>query len=102
MIRGIGAQVGLREKFGYGESLSMVYCKFHHDVIASSNIKDITDYCKENDIEYITTMDFIWEAYTSKLMTEEECNTFLRLVIERDSKLPCTRITDFTPRQLFL
>ena len=38
----------LSDRFGYGESLSMVYCKFHHDVIASSNIKDITDYCEKN------------------------------------------------------
>ena len=37
----------LGDRFGYGESLSMVYCKFHHDVIASSNIKDITDYCEK-------------------------------------------------------
>lgn len=92
----------LTTKYGYGESLSMVYCKFNNDVIASSNIKDITDYCTENDIQYITTMDFIWQAYTIKLMSKDECNTFLKKVIEKKSKLPYSKITDYTPRRLLL
>lgn len=92
----------LNAKYGYGESLSLVYCKFNNDVIASSNIKDITKYCDENNIQYITTMDFIWQAYITKLMSEDECNTFLRKVINRNSKLPYFRITDYTPRQLLL
>ena len=57
---------------------------------------------KKIDIQYVTTMDFIWKAYTSKLMTEEECNTFLRLVLEKGSKLPVSRIKAFVPRPLFL
>ena len=34
----------LTKKFGFGESVCMVFCKYNQDVIASSNIKDITEY----------------------------------------------------------
>jgi len=34
----------LYKRYGLGESMSMVYCKFNNDVIASSNITEITDY----------------------------------------------------------
>jgi hypothetical protein len=92
----------LHEKFGLVESMSLAYCKFNHDVVASSNITEITNYCEENDIQYITTMDFIWQAYITKLMSEEESNTFSRMVIDKGSKLPCKRIKDFKPRELHL
>jgi hypothetical protein len=92
----------LTTKYGYGESLSLVYCKFHNDVIASSNITEITNYCEENDIQYITTMDFIWQAFKIQLISEDECNSFLQKVIDKKSKLPCRKITDYKPRTLFL
>jgi len=71
------------------------------DVIASSNIKDITEYCSQNGITWITTMDFLWKALTSKLLTEEECNEFIKRVIEGSSKLPVKNIKEFHPRNLF-
>ena len=92
----------LTAKYGYGESISMVYCKFNNDVIASSNIKDITDYCDNNDIQYITTMDFLWQAHRTKLMSEVECNKFIETVKNKKSTLPVNKITEYTPRELFL
>jgi len=91
----------LRKKFGFGESICMVFCKFNQDVIASSNIKDITEYCNQNGITWITTMDFLWKAYTSKLLTEDACNEFIKRVLDEGSKLPVRNIKEFTPRELF-
>ena len=71
----------LNDKFGLGESLSMVYCKYNNDVLASSNLRD-----------------FIYQAYHTKIMTEKECDDFITKVLDKGSKLPVTRITDFHPR----
>jgi hypothetical protein len=91
----------LLNKFDMGESACMIYCKYNQDVVASSNIKDITDYCLANDITWITTMDFLWKAYQMKLLSEEECDDFIKRVVSNGSKLPVKRINDFVPRPLF-
>lgn len=54
-FRLISQAVGL----GRGESACMVYCRYHHDVIGSSNLRDIREYCVQNGIVYLTTCDFL-------------------------------------------
>ena len=78
----------LKKKFGDGESACMAYCKYNKDILASSNLSDIKEYCEENDIEYITTMGFLYEAYQTKVLTEKECDTFIANVLNSGSKLP--------------
>lgn len=73
---------------GAGESACMAYCRFSHDIIASSNLSDIKAYCEKNGIAYLTTMDFVYEAYVSGLWGEEECDDFIRTVLRKGSKLP--------------
>lgn len=92
----------LNKRYGMGESMSMVYCKFNNDVIASSNITEITDYCDTNNIQYITTMDFIAQALKIGLMTEAECDSFLVNVIAKGSTLPYNKISKYKPRDLLL
>jgi hypothetical protein len=81
--------------FGKGESACMAYCKFNKDILASSNLKDITIYCDENEITYITTMDFLAEALNKKQLTEQECNDFIRNVKAVGSKLPVDTISEY-------
>ncbi len=73
---------------GKGESACMAYCKYNKDVIGSSNLKDIKNYCIENDIIYLTTMDFINAAFDKKLLTESECDEFIHNVTSKRSRLP--------------
>jgi hypothetical protein len=73
---------------GNGESACMAYCKFNLDVIGSSNIKDITSYCDENGITYLTTYDFLYYAVVRKIMTIDEVYSFVQEVVSKDSKLP--------------
>ena len=73
---------------GKGESACMVYCLYHKDVLASSNLKDITDYCKEHNITYLTTVDLLFYAIRFKLMTKEEANQFIKKVVSLGSRLP--------------
>ena len=72
---------------GKGESAVMAYCRFHKDVIASCNISDIKKYCQKYNITYITTMDFISEAFRKRILTEDECDEFIRAVKMKGSKL---------------
>ena len=78
----------LSDTFGDGESACMAYCKFSHDVVGSSNLKDISKYCKDNGITYISTVDFLYYAYRRKVMTAKQCNDFIQKVRSNGSILP--------------
>lgn len=80
---------------GDGESACMVYCRDNHDVLGSSNLRDIKEYCAINDITYLTTLDFLYYAYVRKKMTKEECDTFIAVVVNKDSKLPIVDISQY-------
>ncbi|MCF8380157.1 MAG: hypothetical protein K9H49_11305 [Bacteroidales bacterium] len=72
---------------GKGESAIMSYCRYNADIIASSNLADIVDYCNEYGIIYITTMDFLAEAFRKKILTEKECDEFIKRVKSKGSRL---------------
>jgi len=78
----------LKSKFGKGESACMSYCKFTNNVIGSSNIRDIKNYCDTNRITYLTTLDFLYYSIKKGMMTVEDANTFCKTVIENGSRLP--------------
>lgn len=89
--------ISLRAERGKGESACMAYCRHTHNVIGSSNLKDIKDYCAQHQIAYLTTTDFLFYAYNRKLMTASECTEFVNLVISKRSKVPQVDITTYTP-----
>ena len=73
---------------GRGESACMVYCLYHHDVLGSSNLRDIHDYCDKKGITYLTTTDFLYYAIKRGLMTKQEVDAFVKQVIDGGSRLP--------------
>lgn len=77
---------------GRGESACMVYCLYHHDVVGSSNTKDVTAYCDEKGITYLTTCDFLYYAIQRGLMTKAEADAFITEVRSMGSFPP---IVDF-------
>lgn len=89
----------LRER-GKGESACMVYCKYNHDVLGSSNLKDITDYCQANDIVYLTTIDFLYFAIKRNLMSINEAHAFVKQVQANDSHLPTVDFNTFVCNKL--
>ncbi|MDR0938685.1 MAG: hypothetical protein LBN29_04915 [Mediterranea sp.] len=86
----------LLKAFGKGESACMVYCNYNHDVLGSSNLKDIAAYCASKGITYLTTIDFLYYAYVRKKMTKEECDLFMQKVIAEGSKLPVVDISQYS------
>jgi hypothetical protein len=90
---------------GDGESACLAVARFKNNIIASSNLKDISQYCKLHTIDYLTTMDFLCVALNSHLLTSDECNEFISKVIRKGSKLPVLNMAlykcrpiDFTER----
>lgn len=77
---------------GRGESACMVYCRYHNDVVGSSNTKDITDYCNQNGITFLTTNVFLFYAIRRSLITKEEAVEFIQTVRSMGSYPP---IVDF-------
>lgn len=86
----------LQRTLGKGESACMVYCRDNQNVLGSSNLKDIKDYCSKNNITYLTTIDFLYYAYCKKKMTQQACTDFMRAVNNAGSKLPIIDITQYT------
>ena len=72
---------------GKGESAIMAYCRYNDDVLASSNLTDINNYCEEHGITYLTTMDILAEAFRVNLLTEAECDEFIITVKRKGSRL---------------
>lgn len=85
---------------GKGESAIMAYCRYNNDVLASSNLSDIKSYCQEHSITYLTTMDFLAEAFRMGVLSEQECDDFIKAVKTKGSKLikGIDRIRDYKTR----
>ncbi|MCK9160031.1 MAG: hypothetical protein M0P00_06000 [Bacteroidaceae bacterium] len=88
----------LTSNLGRGESACMVYCRDNQDVLGSSNLRDITEYCSANNITYLTSLDFLYYAYCRKVLSEDDCKEFMQKVNERGSTLPIIDITKYICR----
>lgn len=82
---------------GKGESACMVYCRDNQDVLGSSNLKDIKEYCSQYQITYLTTLDFLYYAYIRKKMSKVEIDAFIKDVRANGSKLPDVDIEKYVP-----
>lgn len=87
----------LRKTLGKGESACLIYCRYNHDVIGSSNLKDITRYCDQHQITYLTTLDFLYYGIRHRVMTLLEANQFIADVRSKDSKLPEIDMAQYIP-----
>lgn len=78
----------LKSRFGEGESACMAYCRFTSNIIGSSNLRDIRNYCSEHKITYLTTIDFLYYAWRNGLMSSDDCQSFISVVKAKGSRLP--------------
>lgn len=85
----------LTKRMGRGESACMAYCRYNHDVIGSSNLRDIKGYCEEHQLTYLTTIDFLYYAIRNGVMTIAEASQFIKDVVAKGSKLPNIDFTTF-------
>lgn len=77
----------LKKTVGDGEAACMAVARHTKEFIASSNVSDIDKYCKTHGITYLTTMDILLEAFLNNILTEEECDRFIKEVKDKNSRL---------------
>lgn len=88
----------LKSKFGDGESACMAYCRYTANIIGSSNLSDIKNYCTEHKITFLTTLDFLYYAWSRGLLSEKDCGVFIQDVTSKGSRLPkIDSITEYSP-----
>lgn len=78
----------LMKKFGKGESACMSYCRFSSNVVGSSNFVDIRNYCTENNILYVGTVDFLYYGIKNGVIKEKDAEHLLNSMIDQGAKLP--------------
>jgi predicted nucleic acid-binding protein len=80
---------------GDDERASLIYCKYHSDIIASSNTKDIKPFCEQHGMVYLTTLDILCVAVHKNLMTGAEANQLIqKIIFNQESHLCCKSIED--------
>lgn len=83
---------------GEGESACLAVARHNKQILASSNLKDIKNYCITHKIDYLTTMDFLCEALRLGVLDENSCNIFIATVKAAGGRLPVNSMKEFACR----
>lgn len=81
---------------GDGESASLAVARHNKDILASSNLRDIANYCKMHRIDFLTTMDFLCEALRTGLFSIKRCDEFISKVLAAGSRLPVRKMSEYS------
>ena len=85
-------------QLGAGERACLAIARYEKDVIASSNFRDVADYCEEYSIEHIGVMDILTIAVRRNIFTIADCNKFIHdAIVINDAKFPVAKYEDYTP-----
>lgn len=88
-----------KEILGDGERACLVYCKYHQDIVASSNTKDIKPFCEKNSVAYLTTLDILCIAIARNKLTNQEANALIQKITgNNDSHLCCSTVEEHRSR----
>ena len=85
----------IAEGRGDGESSIMAVARYNNHIVASSNLKDIKNYCNEHQISYLTTMDILVIALEAGIYDEAACDYFIYKVKSTGSKLPVNSMQEY-------
>lgn len=85
---------------GDGESACLAVARHNKNILASSNLRDIKNYCILHRIDYLTTMDFLCAALATGTFDEARCNAFIKKVLDAGGKLPVKNMQAHTCRAI--
>jgi len=80
-----------KKAIGLGEKATLIYCKNEKNIIASSNTRDILDYCKTKNISYISTLDIFVIAIRKGKLTREEANKLIKVITKNNGSYLCCK-----------
>lgn len=83
---------------GKGERACLSIARYYHDVIASSNFRDVAAYCNIHEIEYLGMLDILWIGIRNGSLTEAEADVIIDMAIQKDNaRFPVRYIRDYLP-----
>ncbi len=84
-----------KQNKGDGEAACMAMALFQKHILASSNLRDVAQYCHLNSIDHLTTMDFLCEALKKGIYTLNDCDDFIQKALAKGGKLPVQRMQEY-------
>lgn len=84
-----------RKLIGKGEAACLALAKKHKAIIASNNLKDISDYIVEFSLDHITTGDILIEAYEEGIISENDGNIIWAKMIAKRRKLGASSFSEY-------
>ncbi len=83
-------------RFGNGERACMAIARYNKEVIASSNFRDVADYCKKYEIEHLGVLDILTIALRKGIFDAIVCNKFIHdAMIINEAKFPVSTIEEY-------
>lgn len=80
---------------GRGEAASLALAKSENGIVASNNLKDISQYIADYGLKHKTTGDILTEAFDRGIITEYEGNTLWANMLRKKRKLGANSFTDY-------
>lgn len=80
---------------GKGEAAAIALAKVNCGIVASNNLRDVTGYVTEFNLEHLTTGDILIQALEKDFITENEGNEIWLSMLNKRRKLPTKTFTDF-------
>lgn len=85
-------------RLGKGERACLSIARFHNDVIASSNFRDVASYCSVHNIVYLGFLDILWIAMKTNLLTEDAANAIVGNAIQYNgARFPVNNMAEYLP-----
>jgi actin-like ATPase involved in cell morphogenesis len=84
---------------GKGEAAAIALAKTYNGIVASNNLKDISEFIYEFSLEHITTGDILCYAFERGYITEENGNSIWSSMLSRRRKLGALSFTEYLDKQ---
>ncbi|MDO5147885.1 MAG: hypothetical protein ACI4KB_05535 [Oscillospiraceae bacterium] len=80
---------------GDGEAASIALAKENNGVLASNNLRDISQYVRKYNLSHVTTGDILIEALNNGLITESEGNQIWANMLAKRRKLGALSFSEY-------
>ena len=85
-------------RLGKGERACLSIARYHNDVIASSNFRDVASYCSVHNIVYLGFLDILWIAVKTNLLTDDAANIIIGNASQiNGARFPVDNMADYHP-----
>ena len=86
---------------GRGEAACLALAKTDKGIIASNNLKDISDYINELDLRHKTTGDIMIEAFRAGIITEEQGNLIWASMLCKRRKIGASTFSEYLEKNKY-